>query len=97
MGAPEAEVENHFIERAKILGILVRKMQWISREGAPDRFFAYHGFIGLIEFKSPDGKLRPSQKREIDRLRNHGVPVYVISTIGESLVALTEISKAKPA
>lgn len=77
----EAEVENAVVALAKQHGWLIRKLRWIGRDGAPDRFFAKRGRIVLPEFKRPRGDPRVLQQRELERLRAAGVECPVIDTI----------------
>jgi len=77
----ESYVENKVCEWAKKNGWLVRKLQWIGREGAPDRLFLKNGCFLLIEFKQPGKKPRPSQRAEIKRLRQYGAKVAVVDNV----------------
>lgn len=77
----EAEVEAYFELRAKLAGGECRKLKWIGRRNAPDRFFAFIGRVYLVELKRPKGKARIGQKREHERLRNVGVDVRVLDTL----------------
>jgi hypothetical protein len=95
----ESVVEREVCEFATGRGWLVRKLQWIGRCNAPDRFFArkkepcptcgcdYE--IALPEFKAPGEKPRRGQEKEIKRLQKHGVPVPVVDSIeqGRNLFA----------
>jgi len=80
---------------AALAGWISRKLQWIGRRGAPDRLLAKpfnrpcphcgtRGRVVLIEFKRrgerPDGQ----QQKEIDRLRNAGIEVYVIDNFEDA-------------
>lgn len=79
----EHEVEMTVCLRAEARGWLVRKMSWIGRRNAPDRFFAHedHGVV-LVEFKRPKNPAdRITQDREIDRLRKAGVRVEKVYTV----------------
>lgn len=71
----EGPVTNYAISR----GFIARKLKWIGRKGAPDRFFssARTGPF-LVEFKAPGKPLELIQEREIARLRKAGMTVYVI-------------------
>lgn len=84
----EAASEELACEMAEEAGWFVRKLQWVGRRNAPDRFFAKGGRVVLIEFKAPGEKPRPGQDREIDRLRAAGVEVYVCDN---SLAALRHL------
>lgn len=86
----ESYIETKVCEWARKNGWLVRKLQWIGREGAPDRFFAKVGRIILVEFKRPGEKPRPSQDREIKRLREAGVEVAVVDDIDDGISLLKD-------
>jgi hypothetical protein len=77
----EIYIEEKVCEFAKWAGWLVRKLQRIGRLGAPDRFFARGGRIVLVEFKQLGLKPEPHQEREIARLMDAGVEVYVVDSI----------------
>lgn len=84
----EAAVENPVVVRAEEAGWFVRKMRWIGRVGAPDRFFAKDGRIVLIEFKAKDKAARRSQELEHGRLRAAGVETHVCDTVIDALTIL---------
>lgn len=84
----EEAVELPAVRRAERTGWLSRKLQWIGRVGAPDRFFARCGRIVLIEFKAPGKTPRRSQTLEHDRLRAAGIEVYVCDTVEDALKVL---------
>lgn len=85
----ERDIEAHLVKRVKELGGECRKVQWIGRNGAPDRLVmlppeAYvddrHCAI-WVELKAPGAKARPSQLREHERMRSMGQRVVVIDSI----------------
>lgn len=80
----EREVETYGVQQFRgKLKAEVRKLRWLDRTGAPDRFVSsihIPNSVWLVEFKSTDGKLRADQKREIERLRATGVTVLAISS-----------------
>lgn len=78
----EGKVERYFTEAVKAAGGMTRKAQWIGRKGCPDQFFAFDGGrYGFVETKYHDeGELSGHQAREIKRLRDLGVAVYVLTT-----------------
>jgi Holliday junction resolvase len=55
----------------------------LQRRGVPDILGCYEGVFFAIELKAPGGKVSPSQKVEIERLRAAGAAVCVARTIGE--------------
>lgn len=82
----ESEVEGAVVQIAKKRGWLIRKLRWIGRDGAPDRFFAKKGYgIILPEFKRPHGQPRVLQMQELERLRACGVNCPVIDTIEQGM------------
>lgn len=77
----ESEIEKYLVEKVSTLGGLVRKLKWIGRRGAPDRFVKLPGKpVMLIELKAPGKVPEPHQEREIKRLRDAGVRVEVIDS-----------------
>ena len=77
----EANVEDAVIDYAEGYGFFRRKIKWIGRRAAPDNIFAKNGIIFFIEFKKPGKDLRLDQKREVKRMRDAGIKVYVIDDI----------------
>lgn len=84
----EDYIETTVVKAAEKDGWLVRKLQWVSKRGAPDRFFAKAGRVVLIEFKSPGEAPRPDQEAEIRKLRRQGVEVHIVDTVSGGLDAL---------
>jgi hypothetical protein len=82
MGNSEKNLQRYLIVSAELHDIFCRKVQAIGHVGFPDMFLARNGRIVLVELKSPTGKGRLSKKqeKEIERLRNEGINVYVIDS-----------------
>ena len=82
MGNSERNLQRYLIVSAELHDIFCRKVQAIGHVGFPDMFLARNGRIVLVELKSPTGKGRLSKKqeKEIERLRNEGINVYVIDS-----------------
>jgi len=78
----ERNLQRYLIISAELHDIFCRKVQAIGHVGFPDLFLARNGRIVLVELKSPTGKGRLSKKqeKEIERLRNEGINVYVIDS-----------------
>ena len=75
----ESEVEAYLVKRVKELGGDTRKMKWIGRRGAPDRFvMLYGGFF--VEVKAPGKELRVEQEKERVVLNKAGVRVFVVDS-----------------
>ncbi len=78
----EAVIEKHLVARCQAHGALVRKLHYIGRKGAPDRFVAWPGgVIDLIELKAPGRKPDGHQQRELGRLRALGANVFVLDSL----------------
>lgn len=75
----ESDVEKYLVKRVKELGGDTRKLKWIGRRGAPDRFVMLYGGF-LVETKAPGESLRPEQEKEIAILRKAGVGVSVVDS-----------------
>jgi hypothetical protein len=89
----EAEIEAYFAIRAKLSGGEDRKLKWIGRRNAPDRFFVHVGRVYLIELKAPGEKPRASQEREFARLRTAGADVRVLDSLKAIDAFFEEIEK----
>lgn len=76
----EQPIEDWVCDQAEKAGWLVRKLRWIGRRSACDKFFAKDGRIVLIEFKRPKKAPSEVQLKEIQRLRDAGVEVHVVDT-----------------
>jgi hypothetical protein len=91
----ERDIEDYLVKRVKAMGGEVRKVQWIGRNGAPDRLVMLplsSGFVFSnpiwVELKNPktivtfpaDARER-AQHREHERMRALGQRVEVIGTL----------------
>lgn len=75
----ESQIEQHLIKELKKLGIETRKVQWIGRDGAPDRLILAKGGI-YVELKAPGKEPRENQLREHEKMRAAGIRVEVIDS-----------------
>ena len=84
----ESQIETALKRRVKLLGGEVRKVAWIGRRGAPDRFVMLQGPNKnfWVELKAPGEVAEAHQAREHERMRICGEIVLVI----DSLEALDE-------
>ena len=96
MTKSEKNLQRYLIVSAELHDIFCRKIQAVGHVGFPDVFLAHRGRIVLVELKSPSGKGRLSKKqeREIERLKNVGVTVYVIDTFEGADDVITTLTKA---
>ena len=73
----EGYIEGNVVAAAEADGWFSRKLQWIGRDGAPDRLFVKLGRVVFIEFKDKDKKTKGIQKNECKRLKEAGAEIYV--------------------
>lgn len=82
----ESDVEAHLIESVRAMGGEVRKVKWIGRRGAPDRFVMLPASPAQprrclwVELKAPGAKPEPHQRREHERMRAMGERVEVVDS-----------------
>lgn len=78
----ESQVESHLRKRWKEIGGAIRKVQWLCRRGAPDRFLMLpDGRSWFVELKAPGKTADDHQAREHKRLWAMGQKVLVLDTI----------------
>lgn len=78
----ERDVEAYAKKRVKAMGGEIRKVKWVGRRDAPDRFIMLPGRSPIwVEFKAPGQRPRGSQLREHARMRAFGVSVYVVDSL----------------
>lgn len=80
--AGEKSLQNYLLLQAVKHGVYARKVAAQGHVGFPDVFLAKGGQVVLVELKSPTekGRLSKKQERESERIRDHGVPVWVVAT-----------------
>lgn len=78
----EADLEARFVKVVGAYGWIIRKLQYVGRNGAPDRIcFGPGGRVALVELKNgKNGRLSQAQKDEIAALALVGMKVWVIKT-----------------
>lgn len=77
----ESKVEKACRLLAEKRGWLQFKIEKTNVNGFPDRLFIKDGRTVYVEFKSETGQLRPEQRHVIDKMREFGATVYVISSL----------------
>lgn len=90
----EKEIERKVCEFAKKNDTLAYKFNSESHRSVPDRLFiTRHGQVYFIEFKRAGKKPTEQQAREIQRIKDQGVPVLVVDNVeeGKRIVGLFAI------
>lgn len=80
----ENVIELTIVNLAEKDGWFQRKLEWVGRRGAPDRFFAKAGRVVLIEFKDTGKEPGLLQQREHQQLLAAGVEVHVCDSIAKA-------------
>jgi hypothetical protein len=79
---PSAKIQDHLKQRVQKSGGQYRKVRWEQRRGCPDCFVWWEWpRVAFIEIKANGDIVRPEQRREIERMRRDGVPVYIARSI----------------
>lgn len=74
----ESKIENYLVDQAKARGDEVRKVKWIGRSNAPDRFLM--ALNVWVELKATGKEPNGAQLREHKRMRKFGLDVRVIDS-----------------
>jgi len=78
----ESEIEKQVTKYAEDNGLLAYKFTSPCVKGVPDHMYACpDGTVFFIEFKKRGGTISPSQQREIQKLKDSCVPVYVVDSV----------------
>lgn len=82
---PEGKIQKYATTQAKAAGFLVRRLQYIGRNGAPDLLLVCGcGVTGFCEVKKDeDTPPEPHQTAEHGHLRQHGANMFVVGTRAE--------------
>lgn len=73
----ETEIEKYLIKEVEKRGGFVRKYTSPGRRGVPDRIVFLPGKVIFVECKTLEGKLSGLQRREIKRMQDLKIPVFV--------------------
>lgn len=94
MGKPESKIENYLRRRVAETGGQIRKVRWIGRTGCPDEYAWWsEGRHAWVECKAEGEEVdwRSIQGREVQRMRDAGLPVYVVSSRDEVDAMIAEV------
>jgi len=81
---PAGKLQDHLKHVVQKSGGQYRKVRWENRNGCPDCFIWWEWpRVAFIEIKAGGDRLSALQFREIARMREAGIPVYIARTIEE--------------
>ena len=78
----ESQIEGKVCDYAKKRGWLCYKFVSPARRSVPDRMFVKRRRVFFIEFKARGKRPTAGQWREIKRLRDEDIPVWVCDDVG---------------
>lgn len=76
----ERKIEAHLVCQVRKRGGEVRKVKWIGRRGAPDRYVMLPGSSAWVELKRTGVKAEDHQLREHNRMIASGAVVVVLDS-----------------
>lgn len=78
---PASKLQDHLKHVVQGSGGQYRKVRWEGRNGCPDCFIWWDWpHAAFVEIKAGLDRFSKVQDREVERMRNYGVPVYVART-----------------
>ncbi len=89
---PAAKIQDYIKKRVQGSGGVYRKAKWENHNGCPDCFVWWQWpTAAFIEVKAGRDRLSKLQEREIKRMRDSGIPVYVVQSMDDVDVVLSMI------
>jgi len=81
---PAGRLQDHLKHVVQKSGGQYRKARWEGRKGCPDCFVWWQWpRAAFIEIKAGADRVSGHQQREIERMREDGLPVFIARTIEE--------------
>jgi hypothetical protein len=75
---PAGKLQDYLKQKVQKSGGQYRKVRWEGRNGCPDCFVWWQWpHVAFIEIKAFGDRVSKVQDREIERMRNDGLPVYI--------------------
>lgn len=91
---PASKLQEHLKKRVQGSGGQYRKVRWEGRRGCPDCFIWWDWpHAAFVEIKAERDVVSALQRREIERMREDGVPVYIASTVDDLEKIIEEVRK----
>lgn len=78
---PAGRLQDYLKRLVQGSGGQYRKVRWEGRNGCPDCFIWWDWpSIAFVEIKAAGDRVSKVQDREIERMKNYGMPVYIART-----------------
>ena len=78
---PAGKLQNHLKDVVQKSGGQYRRAKWEGRRGCPDCFIWWTWpRAAFVEIKAFGDRVSKVQDREIERMKNYGVPVFIAQT-----------------
>ena len=91
---PAAKLQEHLKKRVQGSGGQYRKVRWAGRRGCPDCFIWWTWpHAAFVEIKAERDVVSAIQRREIERMREDGVPVYLATSVAGLEKIIEEVRK----
>ena len=91
---PAAKLQEHLKKRVQGSGGQYRKVRWEGRRGCPDCFIRWTWpHAAFVEIKAERDVLSAIQRREVERMREDGVPVYLATSVADLEKIIEEVRK----
>ena len=90
----EFALEADIIKAAKLRGWRQRKVVYVGRTGAPDRWFKRApGQLVIMEIKDPEGHRSVAQKKEVRWLTEAGFTAHFVETLEQAIAIFESFDK----
>lgn len=91
---PASKLQEHLKKRVQGSGGQYRKVRWEGRRGCPDCFIWWDWpRAAFVEIKAERDVVSALQRREIERMREDGVPVYLATSVADLEKIIEEVRK----
>ncbi len=91
---PASKLQEHLKKLVQGSGGQYRKVRWEGRRGCPDCFIWWTWpHAAFIEIKADRDVMSAIQRREVERMREDGVPVYIATSIADLETIVEKVRK----
>ena len=91
---PAGKLQDYLKRVVQHSGGQYRKVRWEGRRGCPDCFIWWTWpNAAFVEIKADRDVLSAIQRREVERMREDGVPVYLATSVADLEKIIEEVRK----